>query len=333
MESPGKFLRRERETRSISLEQISNFTKIKEHHLKAIEEDRYELLPPVLYVKGYLTGYARYLALDPKDIVEQYEKYLKSLIPPEPVKLEPEPPPKKRVKHWFLFSLVAVGILSATCFIIYSARGPHENKPEVTPLLLIPPSPAIQSEIGTRAIYQAQQNQPFAIPQGLLKIDTELLSSSRPEGPVLPSTPVQVEAVPLRYQLSGPERTMAASAREEMPALRVLEAGIGTGVERDGVQQSLTGKCSALRSNNQRGYFFTRIKTQKEGKIAHIWLREGKEYHRIEIDVKPPAWSVYSYFTFRPQHAGNWKAEAREGDHVLTSLNFNVVQSGEDRSL
>ena len=68
MESPGKFLKKERDTRNISLEEISKFTKIKEHHLKAIEEDRYELLPPILYVKGYLNVYARYLGLDPKDI-------------------------------------------------------------------------------------------------------------------------------------------------------------------------------------------------------------------------------------------------------------------------
>ncbi len=119
MESPGKFLKRERETRSISLEQISNFTKIKEHHLKAIEEDRYELLPPALYVKGFLVGYARYLNLDPKDIVLQYEKYKKSLLPPEPVVLEPQPPPKKRVRQWFLLSFVFAVILSTTFFILY----------------------------------------------------------------------------------------------------------------------------------------------------------------------------------------------------------------------
>ncbi len=119
MESPGKFLKRERETRSISLEQISNFTKIKEHHLKAIEEDRYELLPPALYVKGFLVGYARYLNLDPKDIVLQYEKYKKSLLPPEPVLLELQPPPKKRVRQWFLLSFVFAVILSTTFFILY----------------------------------------------------------------------------------------------------------------------------------------------------------------------------------------------------------------------
>ena len=363
MESPGKFLKREREIRSISLEQISNFTKVKEHHLRAIEEDRYELLPPVLYVKGFLTGYARYLALDPKNIVLQYEKYLKSLIPPEPVELEPEAPPRKKVRQWFLFSLVAFVILSA-CFVIYSARRPSEKKLLATSLPLISPSPAIQSETGAQPIYQAEQNQSLDFPQASpfdkpfghelggellkapsategLRVGTERRFSPHPEVQKLHSTQdlgelsrvAQADGAPLKHQFSEPERATTEAAKEEMPALKVLEAGIGTGVERDGIQQFLTGKCSGFGSNNQRGYFFTRIKTQKEGKIAHVWMRDGKECYRVEIDVKPPAWSVYSYFTFRPQHAGNWRAEARDGGHVLTSLNFNVVQSSEDRSL
>jgi cytoskeletal protein RodZ len=102
MESPGKFLRKERETRNISLEEISKFTKIKEHYLKAIEEDRYELLPAVPYVKGFLNVYARYLTLNPKDIVLQYENYLKSLIPSEPIELQRQAPSKKRsLRAWF----------------------------------------------------------------------------------------------------------------------------------------------------------------------------------------------------------------------------------------
>ena len=293
IESPGKFLKRERETRSISLEQISNFTKIKEHHLKAIEEDRYELLPPTLYVKGFLTGYARYLALDPRDIVLQYEKYLKSLIPPEPVQLQPEPPPKKRVRQWLFLSIVVVAILSVTFFIFNPGRRPAEKKSQMASLSLTSPPLDIQSEANARPVYPTQPN-----------------------------------------SLSKPEEAEADVTKQPISAgLNVLEAGIGTGVEREGVQQFLIGKCSAFRSNNQRGYFFTRIKAQKEGKIVHIWFREGKECFRIEIDVKPPAWSVYSYFTFRPQHVGNWKAEARDGERILTSLNFNVVQPAEDRSL
>jgi len=294
MESPGKFLRKERETRNISLVEISGFTKIKERHLKAIEEDRYELLPPTLYVKGFLKVYARYLALDPKDVVLQYENYLKSLIPPEPIELPREVPhPRKSVRPWFLFSLIFAAILFMVLFISYPARHPIEEKPKAISLPPILPSPAIQEEVNAQTIYPAQQKK-FSEPGKL-----------------------EVKDV----------------AVQQTPDFKVLEASIGTGIEREGFQQFLIGKCSELTSNNQRGYFFTRIKTPRARKIVHIWLWEGKEYYRMEIDVKPPAWSVYSYFTFRPQHTGNWKAEARDGDLVLTSLNFRVILSSGDRSL
>jgi cytoskeletal protein RodZ len=108
MESPGKFLKKERETRNISLDEISKFTKVKERYLKAIEEDRYELLPAIPYVKGFLNVYARYLTLNPKDIVLQYENYLKSLIPPETIQLQQAPIKKKSARAWFLLSLISV---------------------------------------------------------------------------------------------------------------------------------------------------------------------------------------------------------------------------------
>jgi cytoskeletal protein RodZ len=107
MESLGKFLKKERETRNISLEQVSKFTKIKQHHLKAIEEGRCELLPPTPYVKGYLNVYAKYLALDPKKIVLQYEEYLKRLIPPESIELQHDAPSKKKSSRpWYSLSFI-----------------------------------------------------------------------------------------------------------------------------------------------------------------------------------------------------------------------------------
>jgi cytoskeleton protein RodZ len=69
METSGKYLKAERELRNLSLEEIAKSTKIKEDFLKAIEEDRYEFLPPAIYVKGFLIIYARHLGLNPYDVV------------------------------------------------------------------------------------------------------------------------------------------------------------------------------------------------------------------------------------------------------------------------
>ncbi len=284
MESPGKILKKEREMRNISLERICSFTKIKEHHIEAIEEGRYELLPHTLYVKGYLKSYAKYLALDEKDILHLYENYLKSLLPPEPPRLLPEAsPPKKSIRLLLPSSLTIATLLFTSLFIAYLIHDPTEEKPTASILFPVLPATAIQRE-------EERQTNDVVQPKGIQELENK-----------------EVEAHPT-------------------PAFEILEAGMGTGIERESDQQFLTGNAWEFTSNNQRGYFFTRIKTPRSGKIAHVWLLEGKEYHRIEIDVKPPAWSVYSYLTFRPQHTGNWKAEAREGDQILTSLNFKVFQ-------
>jgi len=151
--------------------------------------------------------------------------------------------------------------------------------------------------------------------------------------PVLPATAIEREEERQTNDVDQPKGIPEAEKLDSKkvethptPGFEILEAGMGTAIEKENDRQFLTGNAMGFNSNNQRGYFFTRIKTTKTGKIAHVWLLEGKEYHRIEMDVKPPVWSVYSYLTFQPQHTGNWKAEAREGDQILTSLNFKVLQ-------
>jgi len=44
--------------------------------LKAIEEDRFDLLPPQVYVKGFLRSYARSLAVDPDRLARAYLKHM-----------------------------------------------------------------------------------------------------------------------------------------------------------------------------------------------------------------------------------------------------------------
>jgi cytoskeletal protein RodZ len=158
MESLGKFLKKERETRNIPLEEISNFTKIKEHHLKAIEEDRYEILPHPIYVKGYLRGYAKYLSLDPKGVILQYENFLKSLTHPEPIELpKPVPSPKKKVRSWFIISLIFVVILFIVLYISFPVNRLVEQK--TNPMLPSHASSvsAIHQQVEAQTIYPDQK--------------------------------------------------------------------------------------------------------------------------------------------------------------------------------
>ena len=71
-DSLGSYLRRERELRRVSLQDISAATKVQLKFLEALEADRYDQLPPVPFVVGFLRAYAQCLALEPDEIIAAY---------------------------------------------------------------------------------------------------------------------------------------------------------------------------------------------------------------------------------------------------------------------
>jgi Helix-turn-helix domain len=68
----GAELRRIRESRGIALREVAASTKIGLRFLEYIEEDRFALLPPAVYLRGFLQEYARVLGLDPRRMAEAY---------------------------------------------------------------------------------------------------------------------------------------------------------------------------------------------------------------------------------------------------------------------
>ena len=68
----GKWLRRQREAREISLREVAERTKISLRYLEAMEDDRFEVLPAPVFAKGFLREYARYVGLSPDDVVNHY---------------------------------------------------------------------------------------------------------------------------------------------------------------------------------------------------------------------------------------------------------------------
>jgi cytoskeleton protein RodZ len=93
-ETLGKYLKNQRESKKISLREVAKNTRVREHLLRAIEEDQYHALPPTTYVKGFLLAYAKYLKLDPNEVLLRYERVLKG----EPVTPLPTEPPKAKKK-------------------------------------------------------------------------------------------------------------------------------------------------------------------------------------------------------------------------------------------
>lgn len=72
MASFGENLRREREMRSVSLEEISVATKISVRFLSAIEKEEFDKLPGGIFNRGFVRAFAGYLGLDEERIVAEY---------------------------------------------------------------------------------------------------------------------------------------------------------------------------------------------------------------------------------------------------------------------
>ena len=68
----GDKFRKEREKKDLSLDDVSNVTKISSRMLQAIEEEHFDLLPGGVFNKGFIRAYAKHLGLNDDDAVTDY---------------------------------------------------------------------------------------------------------------------------------------------------------------------------------------------------------------------------------------------------------------------
>ena len=72
MGSFGARLKREREQRKVTLDDISVSTKIGTRLLRALEEEHFDQLPGGIFNKGFVRAYARHLGLDEEQAIADY---------------------------------------------------------------------------------------------------------------------------------------------------------------------------------------------------------------------------------------------------------------------
>lgn len=74
----GALLRAVRQSQGTSLEQISERTKVGTSYLRSIEEEEFEKLPAAVYVRGFVTEFAKCLRLDPEQVSQSYLRRYKA---------------------------------------------------------------------------------------------------------------------------------------------------------------------------------------------------------------------------------------------------------------
>lgn len=68
----GEKFRKERETRNLTLDDVSKVTKISPRMLQAIEEQKFDVLPGGVFNKGFIRAYAKHLGINDEEAVTEY---------------------------------------------------------------------------------------------------------------------------------------------------------------------------------------------------------------------------------------------------------------------
>lgn len=134
---PGQILRAARQERGLSLDDAERATRIRREFLEALEADDYERLPPPVYTRGFIRSYARWLGLDPDQVV--------SFFPGRPAQPDFRPLPVIRNPEsaWPARILVAmvVLLLLGTAYAVVRLVGAAGPGPGPGPATLPGPTP------------------------------------------------------------------------------------------------------------------------------------------------------------------------------------------------
>jgi cytoskeleton protein RodZ len=152
----GDRLRREREMRGITLDEITESTKISRRHLEALEGEHFDQLPGGVFNKGFVRAYARFLGIDEDRAVADYSAASNEQPEPEdkfPLEVHDEPDRELNPRRSFLplaFAVAALaGVLVGYAFWIKSK--PHTagtaEPAQPAPVASAPAKPAASAPV------------------------------------------------------------------------------------------------------------------------------------------------------------------------------------------
>ena len=192
MGSFGENLRREREMRGVTLEEISSATKISVRFLQSIEQENFDALPGGIFARSFIRTYVRYLGLDEDRILAEYQltahPKAETALPRLTAGRSAEPRPGARTPF---LALLAAGIMLGGGYLLfrYSHRASEvqvkQSSPEPAPATKTPSAPEVAPSSSLSAT--AAPGTPASPPGApLSNVTTESPASSG--GPPAPSS-------------------------------------------------------------------------------------------------------------------------------------------------
>lgn len=127
MGSFGDKLRREREMRGVTLDEIAESTKIRRSHLEALEKENFRDLPGGIFNKGFVRAYARFIGIDEDQAAADYTAISNEVAPPEdqfPLEVHEKPDRElnPRSSQLPLIAAVVALVFVVAGYMVYRAK-------------------------------------------------------------------------------------------------------------------------------------------------------------------------------------------------------------------
>jgi cytoskeleton protein RodZ len=162
VESFGARLKREREQRKITLDDISLATKIGTRFLAALEEEHFDQLPGGIFNKGFVRAYARHLGIDENQAIADFVAASAPTVPERPPEdtpvlaamavRVPESNKKSRGNDGIPWGIVAIVLLISACGFalwgFHSREKPASGVAVPQPVRSEPTPPASPESVG-----------------------------------------------------------------------------------------------------------------------------------------------------------------------------------------
>jgi len=267
MGSFGENLRREREMRGVTLQEISAATKISVRFLKSIENEEFSKLPGGIFSRSFVRAYARYLGLDEDPLLEEYQQAAKARTDFDISQFSPPKAnsrPGRRSRHALWAVVIATGLLVLGFALWRHSRQPLQvpvaasNAPASTPI-----TKTSASLNGTTTDNNTQQPAKAPAQGGVLAATAPLASVAK-----LP--PVTNSDGKLVLQIEATERSWVAIDADGNSVMQgVMDANTVKTFKADTSFDVLTGNAQGviLTLNGQ-----TMKPLGREGEVKHIHL-------------------------------------------------------------
>lgn len=159
MATPGRRLQEARERANLTLQDVAARTKIPRWILANVEADDLSHVPGGVFIRGYLTSFARAVGLDGQSV---WADYRATWMPPvEPAPAVPDPRPREGVSRWLI-----VGIAAAVLVVAVVWRNTSRTNPDT---LKAPPP---ESQQRSRDVLPAVAPAPRLAPEVVAAVDS-----------------------------------------------------------------------------------------------------------------------------------------------------------------